>query len=163
MTGDQSNAQNPQHSEAYLIEKERQKTRRSRNKYIFFAVIIVAALFILYFIVGKGGKGGIDVDIAKGTFKFNVDKPVVEQANTETKTYRTNDGKSIDFTTGTVSRDVISDFENENISFSPNQFVGENLVNDIAGYIISSADPGLWTVHYNPAGLNDESNILSLN
>lgn len=142
-------------SDAYLIEKERQKTIRSRNMYLFFGIIILSALFALYFMLGSGGKGGIDVNVAEGTFKFNVDKPVVEQANTETQIYKTPEGKSIDFTTGTISQNVLNDFSEENISFSPNSFVGENLINDVAGYIVSSSNPGMWTVQYNPGGLNN--------
>ena len=57
MASDKTNNENKQYSESYLIEKERQKTRRSRNKMIFFALIIIVALFVLYLIVGQGGKG----------------------------------------------------------------------------------------------------------
>lgn len=146
---------NPQHSEAYLIEKEKQKTRRSRNMYVFFGIIILAALLALYFMLGQGGEGGIDVSLKEGTFKFNVDKPVVEQAKIETKTYETPDGKSIDYTTGTVNKQVLTDFTNENVSFSPNYFVGENLINENAGYIISSAYPTMWNVQYNLVGMTD--------
>lgn len=155
MSNDKKNSENSEHSEAYLIEKEKQKTTRQRNMYIFFGIIIVAAIVTMYFIVGKGGKGGIDVDIAKGKFAFTVDKPVVEQAKTQTKAFKTPDGKTIDYTTGTISTKVLNDFGNNNVAFSPSAFVGDNLINDVAGYIISSNKPGMWNVQYNPDGLND--------
>jgi len=146
----------PRHSEAYLIEKEKQKTQRMRNMYIFFGVITLAGIIAIYLLVMKsGGKGGIDVNLSEGSFKFSIDKPVVTQAETETKTYRTPGGKSIDYTTGRVSKQVLDDFSDDNVSFSPNYFVGENLVNEVAGYIISSSYPAAWNVQYNPAGLND--------
>ena len=155
MTSNRNDSEKPQYSEAYLIEKEKIKTRRTRNRYVFFGVIILASLFALYFIIGKGGKGGIDVSLTEGTFKFTVDKPVVEQAKTETKTYKSPDGKLINYTTGTINKQVLNDFTAENVSFSPKYFVGENLINESAGYIISSAYPEMWHVQYNPAGLND--------
>lgn len=155
MAGEKTNAENQQHSDAYLIEKERQKTRRSRNRYIFFVILAVAALLTLYFIVGKGGKGGFEMNLTEGTFKFNVDKPVTEQMKTATKSFQTSGGKQIDYTTGTVSADIIDQFEVNDITFSPYMFSGENLVNSEAGYLISSSAPDLWTVQYNPAGLYD--------
>jgi len=155
MSNDNKNSGNSEYSEAYLIEKEKQKTTRLRNRYIFFAIIIVVAIVALYFIVGKGGKGGIDVDLAKGKFAFSVDKPVVEQAQTETKSFKTPEGKTIDYTTGTIGRNVLNDFGSNNIAFTPNAFVGDNLINDVAGYIISSSNPGMWNVQYNPRGLSD--------
>ena len=155
MTKPNSESEEPKLSEAYLIEKEQQKTARSRNMYLFFGVIIIASLIALFNMVGDGGKGGIDVDMAKGTFKFTVDKPVVEQVNTEKKTFNTQEGKSIDYTTGRISQNIVSKFSEENISFSPNYFVGENLINEEAGYIISSSNPGRWSIQYNPAGLYD--------
>lgn len=144
-----------QYSESYLLEKEKIKTRRTRNRYIFFGVIILAAILALYFIVGKGGKGGFNVDLTKGTFSFNVDKPVVEQAKTETKTFESPDGKKIDYTTGTLNKAVLDDFSEENITFYPDAFVGENLINETAGYIISSSYPEIWYVQYDPQGLDD--------
>ena len=155
MSSSTNNSENPQYSEAYLIEKEKIKTRRTRNRYVFFGAIILAAMFALYFIIGKGGKGGFDVDITKGTFSFKVDKPVVEQAKTKTEKFELPDGKTIDYTTGTIDKQILDDFGNEDILFSPYYFVGENLVNESAGYILSSTYPNLWNVQYNPAGLND--------
>lgn len=154
MTTKNVKPENPKPSDAYLIEKERQKTMRSRNMYMF-CVIILSALIALYFMLGGGGKGGIDVSLKEGAFKFNVDKPVVEQAKIETKTYKTPEGKTIDYTTGRISQHVLNDFGDENISFSPNYFVGENLINDVAGYIVSNSDPNMWNIQYNPVGLND--------
>jgi hypothetical protein len=155
MHNKKNNSDTPHYSESYLIEKERIKTRRTRNRYIFFGVIILAALFALYLIVGKGGKGGVDISLTGGTFKFSVDKPVVEQAKTETKTFKTPKGKKIEYTTGTVDKQVIHSFKEEKVSFYPNRFVGENLINEPAGFIISSTYPSTWNVQYDPAGLYD--------
>ncbi len=155
MSTDNSKSGKDKPSDAYLIEKERQQTIRSRNMYMFFGIIIISALFALYFMLGAGGKGSIDVDVTEGKFKFSVDKPVVEQAKTETKSYITSEGKTIDYTIGTISQEVLTEFSEENISFSPNYFVGENLINDVAGYIVSSSNPGMWDIQYNPAGLSD--------
>ena len=155
MTTTNSNQEKEHHSDAYLIELEKQKTRRSRNMYLFFGTVIIAAIVALYFMVGSGGKGGIDVSLKEGTFKFNVDKPVVEQVKTETKAYETRDGKTIHYTTGKIDKQVLNHYNNENIAYSPRQFIGENLINEEAGYIISCTNPGTWTVEYNPAGLND--------
>jgi len=155
MPANNSKSTNDKPSEAYLIEKEKQKTIRSRNMYMFFGIIILSSLFALYIMLGSGGKGSIDVDVTDGKFKFSVDKPVVEQAKTETKPYKTPEGKVIDFTIGTISQEVLNDFGKENISFSPNLFVGENLINATAGYIVSSSNPGMWNIQYNPAGLSD--------
>lgn len=123
--------------------------------YLFFGIVILAALLALYFMLGQGGKGGIDVSLKEGTFKFNVDKPLVEQAKIETKTYKSSDGRSIDYTTGTVDKNVLTSFNNENVTFTPNYFVGENLISEAAGYILSSAYPEMWSVQYNALGLND--------
>ena len=164
MNNNKNNSSTPQYSEAYLIEKEKIKTRRTRNRYIFFGAIILAAMFALYFIVGKGGKGGFDVDITKGTFSFKVDKPVVEQAKTKTEKFELPNGNTIDYTTGTIDKQILDDFSNENILFSPYHFVGDNLVNAEAGYIITSIYPKKWHVQYNPNGLTDPSfpvNILT--
>lgn len=155
MTKSNSESENPNYSEAYLIEKEKQKTARARNMYMFFGIIIITSLVVLFYMLDKGGKGGIDVDVTKGTFKFTVDKPVIEQAKTEKKTFTTQEGRSIDYTTGRISQNILSEISEENISFSPNYFVGENLINDVAGYIVSSSDPGMWSIQYNPAGLSD--------
>jgi hypothetical protein len=155
MSDNTKNSSKSEPSEAYLIEKEKQKTTRMRNMYIFFGIVIIAAIIAIYFIVGKGGKGGIDVDITKGKFAFTVDKPVVEQAKTETKSFKTPEGKTIDYTTGRISQNVLNDFGDKNVAFSPKAFVGDNLINDVAGYIISSSNPGMWNVQYNPNGLND--------
>ena len=155
MNSKKNNSTDSQYSESYLIEKEKIKSRRTRNRYVFFGVIIVAAMVALYFIVGKGGKGGFNVDLTKGTFSFNVDKPIAEQAKTETKSFQTASGKTIDYTTGTINKEVLDDFDMEDISFSPYFFVGDNLVNLEAGYILSSTYPDLWDVQYNPAGLYD--------
>ena len=146
---------NHKFSENYLIEKEKQKTARARNMYMFFGIIIIASLVALFNMVGDGGKGGIDVDMTQGTFKFTVDKPVVEQVHTERKTYNTPEGRSIDFTTGTISQNVLTDFDNQSNSFSPGRFVGENLINQEAGYVVSSTNPSRWNIQYNPAGLSD--------
>jgi len=155
MSNDKKNSGKTEHSEEFLIEIEKQRTTRLRNRYIFFGIIIVAAILTLYFIVGKGGKGGINVDFATGKFAFTVDKPVVEQAKTETKKFKTPEGKMIDYTTGTISQKVLNNFGSNNVAFSPNAFVGDNLINDVAGYIMSSTNPGMWSVQYNPAGLTD--------
>jgi len=155
MSKPNSEPKNPQFSEAFLIEKEKQKTARSRNMYVFFGIIIIASLIALFYMLDKGGKGGIEADFTEGKFKFTVDKPIVEQANTEKKSFTTPEGKNVDYTTGRVSQNVIREINDENITFSPYLFVGENLINDAAGYIVSSANPGMWNVQYNPAGLSD--------
>ena len=155
MSKPNSESDKAKYSEAYLIEKEKQKTARAKNMYLFFGIIIIASLIALFNMVGDGGKGGIDVDVTKGTFKFTVDKPVVEQVNTERKTYKTNEGKSIEYTTGRISQNILSDFDQQSSSFSPGRFVGENLINEEAGYVVSTTNPERWRIQYNPTGLGD--------
>jgi len=146
-------------SDFLKIERERQKTKRQMMMYLLMGTISIAGLFLVF--KGTEGKGEAEIDLSKGKFHFKVDRPIVEQVNQETKT-TTLRGEEIDFTTGTISPDVIEDLQKENIQISPNQFTGKNLINKEAGYVLTVENPEQWSVQYNPAGLNDPMTPINI-
>ena len=151
----ESSNRDPKYSEAYLIEKERQKTKRQRSYLFFFGILGLTGIIVIFSMLNQsGGKGNLDINLKEGKFNFSVDKPIVEQAKTETKTVQAA-GKTINFTTGTINQEVLTDINNPTDSFFPNAFIGENLINTEAGYVISSYQPTWWYVVYNRNGLND--------
>ncbi len=143
-------------SETLLIEKEKEKTKRIKNSYLFFGIIILTFLVALFFMLAKGGKGGFEIDMASGKISFNVDKPIIEQVNTQKKSFKTPDGKTVSYTTGSISkRNVHTNKGYRDKSFSPKSFSGKNLINYEGGYVVSSSDPDMWKVQYNSEGLTD--------
>ncbi|MCB0429112.1 MAG: hypothetical protein H6585_11960 [Flavobacteriales bacterium] len=140
------------------IEIEKQKTKRFTSMLIFFGILAVVSFVVIFQMVGpkgKGGKGSFNIDIKKGTFSFNVDQPIVEQAKTATKSVEAPSGERFEYTTGSVTRDQIHEFDESGVQFFPDRFTGKNLVNEAAGFVVYADHPNDWHVTYNQAGLDD--------
>lgn len=131
--------------------------------YILMGSIALIGLLLVF--KDDEGKRKVDIDISKGKFEFSIDKPIVEQVNQSTQS-TTMRGEQIDFTTGSISPEVIEKLQKEDIQISPDQFTGKNLINKTAGYILTVNNPQKWNVQYNPIGLSNSYvpiNIISGN
>jgi hypothetical protein len=132
-------------SDAVKIEHDRQKTKRYQ---MYIGAITLLALVGVY-VIFKSGNGKLDVNVKEGKFGLSIDKPIVSQENVATKNYESPKG-TIQFTTGRISQNLISQFESENISFSPDRFTGKNFVNKELGFLFSIEHPEKWKVVYSP-------------
>ncbi len=146
-------------SDFVIIEREKQKTRRQMMFYLLLGSIALIGLFLVF--RNDEGKRKVNIDISKGKFEFSIDKPIVEQVNqtTQSATLR---GEEVDFTTGSISSEVIDQLQQDNASISPNQFAGKNLINKEGGYVLTVDNPQKWNVQYNPAGLNDPMTPINI-
>ncbi|MEP7264431.1 MAG: hypothetical protein ABI772_08035 [Bacteroidota bacterium] len=141
-------------SDAVIIAREKEKTKRSMMLYGFSSVIVLIGLYFVFRGAENGGKRKVDVDLSTGKFSFSVDKPIVEQINQPTKEFKT-DGKTVEFTTGKADESVVKQLNAQNISAKPTEFTGKNLVNLNAGYLLTVEHPEWWQVGYDPSGLSN--------
>jgi hypothetical protein len=139
-------------SDSVLIERERQKTRRQMMFYTLLGAIACLGLVLVF--SNDDGKRKVDIDLSSGKFTFSIDKPIVEQVNQQKETASLN-GKEIDFTTGSISTQVINEIQKADKNISPTAFAGKNLINQQAGFLLTVEHPEEWNVSYNPEGLNN--------
>lgn len=144
----------PTESDAVIIAREKEKTKRRMMLYGFSSVIALIGLWFVFRGAESGGKRMVDVDITKGKFSFSVDKPIVEQIKQPTKEFK-QDGKTVEFTTGKADESVVKQLTEQNITAKPNEFTGKNLINIQAGYLLTVEHPEWWQVGYDPAGLTN--------
>jgi hypothetical protein len=138
-------------SDNLAIEKERQKTKRYLIFIGAFAVISIVGIFLVLNKAGAGGTGLIDLDLSKGKISLQLQKPILEQTSQPTAEYKTDNGK-VEFTTGKIDNNIITELKNENVPISVNSFTGENYINTELGFILTILNPEAWTVTYNPEG-----------
>ncbi len=142
-------------STVITLEKERQKTKRYLYFLLAFGALAVIGIVVVMNAVQSGGKGGVELDLSKGKLKFNVDKPIVEQAAQPTKTYNSPQG-DVQFTTGKIDSAIVQQLQ-ESVAapILPDRFTGKNLVNKEAGFLLTVENPQAWKVDYNAAGMTN--------
>ncbi|MEX0967369.1 MAG: hypothetical protein WD077_09030 [Bacteroidia bacterium] len=147
----------PKPSERLEIEKERQKTIRSLAMYGVLAVLIVFVVYVVFLRNPTGENRKVDVDLATGKFSVSVEQPIVDQVNVKEASYKgTQEDKSVEFTTGEVNEDVITELEQRSEKkISPENFTGQNLINKEGGYLLTVPSPEHWSVNYNAQGYNN--------
>lgn len=143
-------------SDALEIEKEKQKTIR----YGIYAVVLLVLLVGAFWVFSNKDVKKLNLNIKEGTVgleKYDTDKPLTEQVKTETSVYK-KDGETIEYTTGSISQDVIKTLQKEHVTIKNNEFTGHNFISEKSGFLFYCPSPESWNVVYNEAALVDPVN-----
>ena len=148
----------PKNSDQLEIEKERQKTIR----YGIYAIVLLVMLVGAYMVFTNKDVKKLNLSVKDGTVgleKYDTEKPLTKQAKTETSEYEAN-GQKIEYTTGSVSKEVIRSLTNENVVIRSNEFTGNNFISERFGFLFYCPKPDNWEIQYNEAALRDPTNSL---
>jgi hypothetical protein len=143
-------------SDQLEIEKERQKTIR----YGMYSIVVLVLLIGAYLVFTNKDVKKLNLNIKEGTVgleKYDTEKPLTEQGKTETSEYK-RDGETIEYTTGTVSKEVIQSLEKENVNINSNGFTGNNFISQEFNFLFYCPSPKNWNIQYNEAALTDPIN-----
>ncbi|MBI2794704.1 MAG: hypothetical protein HYX66_08675 [Ignavibacteria bacterium] len=138
---------------------EREKTKR------YFALLGVGGTIILIVVLlffSKVGKG--ELTVGKDGFTVKIDRPLIEQVHTQNAILKTG-GDQIPYTTGKIADSLIRQIELKNSTpITPERFLGNNLIDKKAGFVLASSDPGQWSIKFDEGGYVDmQRNIVELN
>jgi len=135
------------------IAVEKEKTKRLMITVGAGAILGLLVILLFFNTVGNR-KGDIDIDITSGKFKVSLDKPIGEQIHQPTSSLSTSNG-DVQFNTGTISDSVVQRVESSGQKIDPRRFVGKNLINREAGFVISAGNPSRWMVENNDEGFDN--------
>jgi hypothetical protein len=108
------------------------------------------------------GRGTLVVN-DKG-FQVTIDQPLIQQVDSK-QSELTTDTKKIKYSTGRIADSVVRQLEKQvGEPLPPDRFVGKNLVDKKAGFVLSSQSPKQWSIVNDAAGYTDmQRNIIELN
>jgi len=139
-----------------------EEQERTKRYYAFLGVggLIVLVVVILFF--SKVGKGTLTVN-EKG-FTVTIDRPLIEQVQTKPQELTT-ESKKVRYSTGSIADSVVRQFERQvGEPLQPDRFVGKNLVDKRAGFVLASKMPRQWSISHDVAGYADmQRNMVELN
>ncbi len=135
------------------IAVEREKTKRLMITVGAGGVLGVLAMILFFNTVGDR-KGDLDIDITSGKFKVSLDKPIGEQIQQPSSSLQTSSG-DVQFSTGTISDSVVQRVEASGQVIDAGKFVGKNLINRKAGFVISAGNPSAWSIQNDDEGFQN--------
>lgn len=125
----------------FTVQIEREKTKRTYAHVGVFGVLGLVAIVLFYFNVQQGS-----LKVSPDGIEVTVDQPLVDQVHTDQQAIAV-DGDTVAMTVGSVPDSVVQQIEKNRESPLPSdRFVGRNLIDRTGGFVLSSAEPGAWTV-----------------
>ena len=133
----------------HSVEIAREKTKRT---YAWLGLLGILAVLTIALFFQKVGKGSLSVDA--GGIEVTIDQPLIDQVSNESRSFF-EDGDTVTITTGSVSDTLIEKIEQKYDAekvLPSDKFVGRNLIDRKAGFVVSTAQPETWLVKHNDAG-----------
>lgn len=111
----------------------------------------------------KGAGKGIQTENNSG-YKVTIDQPLIQQVDSK-QSELTVDARKIKYFTGRISDSVVRQFEKQcGEQLLCDRFIGKNLVDKKAGFVLASFSPKQWSIVNDEVGYTDmQHNIIELN
>ena len=135
-------------SDAVKIAHDKEKTKRYTIYIGAFVLIALVGIILVFNATGDGNRK-FDLNMKEMKLSVSVDRPIVQQVNQPTSSYSTPKG-DVKFTTGTVSPEIISQLEANNVSIAETSFTGKNYINKSFQFLFSFQYHEIWQVQYTP-------------